>query len=73
MTPTSGSGSRILASKSKAKTLEKVLKKAHILYILACRLQIDADPDSAYHFGADPDPDFYLMRIRMRIRILIFI
>jgi hypothetical protein len=34
-------------------------------YILACHLQIDADPvpDPAYHFAADPDadpdPDFY--------------
>jgi hypothetical protein len=40
---------------------------------LACHLQIDADPDPAYHFDADPDPDFYLMRIRVleviRIRI----
>jgi hypothetical protein len=35
-----------------AQTLEKVLKSAHIPYILACLLQIDADPD----------PDFYLMR-----------
>jgi hypothetical protein len=39
----------------KAQTLDKVLKQAHIQYILACHLQIDADPD--------PDPDFYLMRI----------
>ncbi len=40
--------------------IEKVLKKAHIPYILACHLQIDADlePDPAY-----PDPTFYLMRI----------
>jgi hypothetical protein len=30
-------------------------------YILACHLQIDADP--AYHFDADPDP-VTLMRIR---------
>ncbi len=29
----------------KAHTLEKVLKYAHIPYILACHLQIDADPD----------------------------
>ncbi len=49
----------------------KSLKKcsAHIPYISACHLQIDADPeavlDPAYHFDADPDPDFYLMRIRI--------
>jgi hypothetical protein len=55
--------------------MKKVLKYAHIPYILACHLQIDADPDlnPAYHFDADPDPDFNLMRIRvpkiMRIRI----
>ncbi len=24
---------------------------------MACRLQVDADPDPAYHFDADPDPD----------------
>ncbi len=39
-----------------------MLKQAHIPYILACHLQIDADPDPgsdpAYHFDADPDPDF---------------
>jgi hypothetical protein len=37
-----------------------MLKKAHIPYILACHLQIDADPvpDPAYLFDADPDPDF---------------
>ncbi len=44
-----------------------LLKQAHILYILACHLQIDADPepdtDPAYHFDADPDPTFQLMRI----------
>jgi hypothetical protein len=34
---------------------------------LACRLQIDADPDSAYQFDVIPDPDFYLMRIRIRV------
>ncbi len=43
----------------KAQTLEKVLKKAHIPYILACNLQIDEDPysvpDPAYHFDANPD------------------
>jgi hypothetical protein len=53
--------------------LEKVLSLAHNPYILACHLQIDANPDPipdpAYHFDADPDPDFYLMRIRIRIFI----
>jgi hypothetical protein len=42
-----------------------MLKKAHILYILACHLQIGAYHDPAYHIDADPvadpDPDFYLM------------
>jgi hypothetical protein len=44
----------------KAQTLEKVLILDHLLYILACRLQNDADagPDPAYHIGADPNPDF---------------
>jgi hypothetical protein len=51
----------------KAQILEKVLRKAHIPYILACHLQIDADPDPAYHFDAKTDPDFYLMRIRIRV------
>ncbi len=32
-----------------------MLKKAHILYILTSHLQIDADPDPAYHFAADPE------------------
>jgi hypothetical protein len=41
----------------KAQNLEKVLKYAHIPYILACHLQIDPDPDPAYHFDADPDSD----------------
>jgi hypothetical protein len=27
-------------------------------YILVCHLQIDADPDPAYHFDVDPDPTF---------------
>jgi hypothetical protein len=44
-----------------------VLKKADITHILACHLQIDADPDPAHHFDAGPDPDFYLMRIRIRV------
>ena len=26
----------------------------------SCHLQIDADPDQAYHFDADPDPTFQL-------------
>jgi hypothetical protein len=26
-------------------------------HILACHLNIDADPGPAYHFDADPDPD----------------
>jgi hypothetical protein len=46
-----------------------VLKKAHIPYILACHLQIDADldpvPDPAYLFYADPYPGVYLMWIRI--------
>jgi hypothetical protein len=41
---------RILTVKLSLKTL------AHILYIWACHLQIDADPDPAFHFDADPDP-----------------
>ena len=48
---------RILVSKMKAQNLEKVLKKAHIPYFLACHLKIYADPDPAYHFDADPDRD----------------
>jgi hypothetical protein len=27
--------------------------------ILACHLQIDADPEPAYYFDTDPDPDYY--------------
>ncbi len=42
-----------------------MLNLAHIPYILACHLQIDAVPDPSYDFDldpdADPDPDFYLM------------
>jgi hypothetical protein len=34
-----------------------VLKQAHIPYILACHLNIVADPDPAYHSDADPDAD----------------
>jgi hypothetical protein len=47
------------------------LKSAHIL---ACHLQIDADP-VANHFDVDPDadadadPDFYFMRMWMRIQV----
>ncbi len=59
----SGSGSRSYSFQIKARTLEKVLKKAHVTYILACHLQIHADPDPAYT----------LMRIHIRIRILNFI
>jgi hypothetical protein len=36
---------------------------------LVTYLQMDVDPDPAYHFDTDPDPDFYLMRIRIRIFI----
>ncbi len=35
-----------------------MLKKAPIPYILARHLQINADPDPAYHFNPDPDPTF---------------
>jgi hypothetical protein len=47
----------------KAQTIEK----AHIPFILACQLQIDADPvpDPAYHFEADLD--FYLLRMRIQV------
>ncbi len=51
----------------KAQTLEKVLKSAHIPYILACHLQIDVDPVPV----PVPDPSITLMRIWMRIRIFI--
>jgi hypothetical protein len=49
-----------------------VLKYAHIPYILANHLQIDADPDPipdpAHHIDVVPDAetDFYFMRIRIR-------
>jgi hypothetical protein len=54
---------QILASNKfqiKAQTFEKELKQAHNPCILACHLQIDANPvpDPAYHFDAAPDPDF---------------
>ncbi len=45
---------RILASKQKAENLEKVLKRAHISYILACNLQIDTYLDPTFIFDADP-------------------
>ncbi len=47
---------RILSYKQRLKTL----KKAHIPYILASHLQIDADlnPDPAYHIDEDPHPTF---------------
>ncbi len=46
----------------KAQTLKSVqIPRAHIPYILACRLQTDADPDPVpdpvYHFDADPYAD----------------
>jgi hypothetical protein len=41
--------------KKRLKTLTKVLKQAHIPYILSYHLQIDAEQDPAYHFGRDPD------------------
>jgi hypothetical protein len=57
----------------KAQTLENVLKLAHIPYISACLLQIDADPDPAYQFYEDPDPayhlDFFYGSVWIRIRI----
>jgi hypothetical protein len=50
----------------KAQNLEKVLKVAHILFVLACHLQKDADPDPAYHFSADlyadPKPQHWWRR-----------
>jgi hypothetical protein len=45
---------RILASKCGLKII-KSAQIALIPYILACHLQIDADPDPAYHFDADPE------------------
>ncbi len=38
----------------KAQNLEKVLKKAHIPYILAFHLKIDADPDPTFQSYLDP-------------------
>ncbi len=76
MDPTFQSGANPDPSfQRKAQTIEKVLKQAHIPYILACHLQIDEDldpvPHLAYHFDANPDPDLLLMLIQMRIRIFI--
>ena len=57
--------------KIKAHTLEKVLKEAHIPYILAWHLQINGDPDPGIRFRIQ----LTLMRMRiqvtkiMRIRI----
>ncbi len=47
---------------------------AHIQYILAYRLQIDADPDlyPAYHFDAEADPDPAYQFDAVQIRILPF-
>jgi hypothetical protein len=50
-----------------------VLKYFYIPFILACHLQIYADPDPAYHFDADPDPDFYLMRMSIRVPLVTWI
>jgi hypothetical protein len=52
----------------------QILESAQIYsfpFIVACHLQIDADPvpDLAYHSDADSDPYFYLMQIRMRIQV----
>ncbi len=41
----------------KAQNFEKVLKLTHIQYILACHLDIGADPDPAHHFDADAYTD----------------
>ncbi len=50
---------QVLVSK-KAQTLEKVLKLAHIPYILPCHLQIDADlvPVRIQLINSDADPVF---------------
>jgi hypothetical protein len=69
-------GIRIQIKAHNAQTLKHVLIGS---YSVACRLQINADPNPvpelSYHY--DADPDFYLMRIQvtkmmriwMRIRI----
>ncbi len=42
------------------KLLKKVLKEApNIPYILACHLQMDADPDPGSQNDADPDPQHW--------------
>jgi hypothetical protein len=38
----------------------QTLKSANFPYILACHLQINADPDPAYHFDAYPDPAYHV-------------
>jgi hypothetical protein len=38
----------------------RISVSSHIPYILACHLQIDADPDPAYHFDPYPDPAYHL-------------
>jgi hypothetical protein len=43
----------------KAQNFEEVLEYARFPYILACHLQIDADPDPACHFEADPNLTFH--------------
>jgi hypothetical protein len=58
----------------KAQNLEQVLKEAHIPYILACHLQIDADPDPAINLIRIPahhfDPGSRILPSNlMRIRI----
>jgi hypothetical protein len=52
--------------------LENVTKQAHVLYIFACHLQIDADFDPVHHFAAyptfqfdgDPDPQHCFLYIQ---------
>jgi hypothetical protein len=38
-----------------------------IVFSFACHLQIDLDPDPAYHFDADPDSLISLIWIRIWI------
>jgi hypothetical protein len=49
---------RILASKQRLKALETGLKQALFSHIWACHLQIDADPNPAYHFEADVEGSY---------------
>ncbi len=56
----SGSGSYLPNKGSKP---WKSAHIGHIPYILACHLQIDADPDLSYHFGPDTTVPFNLIRI----------